>query len=57
MSDQLFQLQEREQCGLYAIYVSGRCVLPKGHEPAADHKSQYGEHFTRGLTKKEGGHE
>jgi hypothetical protein len=46
-----------EECGLFAIYVEGHCVLPKGHKPAADHKSQYGIHFTRGLTKDEGGHE
>lgn len=49
--------QAPEACGLFAIYVSGHCVLPKGHRPAADHRSQYGEAFTRGLTKDEGGHE
>lgn len=44
-------------CGLYAIYVEGRCVLPKGHQPASGHESQYGIRFTRGLTKAEGGHD
>jgi hypothetical protein len=46
-----------DQCGLFAIYTPGHCMLPKGHKPSADHKSQYGVPFTRGLTKEEGGHE
>ena len=45
------------ECGLFALYIPGHCVLSKGHEPAADHKTQYGEHFTRGLREDEGGHE
>ncbi len=47
----------KPECGLFALYIPGHCVLPKGHEPAADHKTQYGEHFTRGLREDEGGHE
>ena len=47
----------KPECGLFALYIPGHCVLSKGHEPAADHKTQYGEHFTRGLREDEGGHE
>ena len=56
MSDEI-QHTQKPKCGLFAIYVPGHCVLPKGHEPAADHRSQYGVAFTRGLTLEEGGHE
>lgn len=48
--------KQEEKCGLFAIYVVGHCVLPKGHTPASDHQNARGEQFTRGLTKEEGGH-